>query len=282
MVVAAPNLTRREASRIDPPMSSYRSHSVMSNPKSMTAPTRIPPRSDLPSPPRPDVRKRRVEIALVVTIATAIVASTLMSIAERRSQADAEPTRPIEEIRPIPTTPICAETDRLLALTESDPVGASPFVASLDALVPTDVGDPFVPVGDEWIPDAETLGRLRGPVWLAELRADGFERGFIREWRVRKTSASIWVYQFATPQGALAFQRFALEDQSCPYSTDVFQVDGVNGAIGHQILWADGTESDQVAFVRGSRRYLVNVRGPRIPERELVLTLTEQVNATAR
>jgi hypothetical protein len=177
---------------------------------------------------------------------------------------------------------ICVETDRLLDQAESEPLGDPSRIDRLETLAPVDIGRDFAPVGDTRIPGAVTIGESRGPVWLAELQEDGFRRGLIRNWDLPDGAiAQVQVYEFATPQGALAFQRFAVGG-SCGASRDVFAPRSVARAVGLQIWWADGDESEQVSFVRGTRRYLATVRAPIVPDRELVLRLTARLSETAR
>lgn len=179
-------------------------------------------------------------------------------------------------------SPICRETDRLLDAAESEPLGDPSRIDRLETLAPVEIGRGFEPVGDTRIPGAVTIGDSRGPVWLAELQEDGFRRGLIRSWDLPDGAiAQVQVYEFDTPEGALAFQRFAVGG-SCGASRDVFEPRGVAQAVGLQIWWADGDESEQVSFVRGTRRYLANVRAPIVPERALVLRITARLSETAR
>jgi hypothetical protein len=240
----------------------------------------------LPVAERRSIRKAQRRVIAIVALSVAVMGSAVLLELATRTHVEARgvpPTPPSSDEGQIPTTWICSETDRLLRAAEAEPVGEDSGVGPLETLVPTRIGGSFVLLGQQRIPDAETIADERGPVWLAELLRDGFRHGLIRAWQLPgETTASVHVYEFATRDGALAFQRFALEDQSCPYSHDVFVVDGMSGTIGLQIYWADGTESEQVSFVLGSRRYLANVRGPVIPERALVLRLSERLSRTAR
>jgi hypothetical protein len=221
-------------------------------------------------------------VAVVALSVVLIGASVIWGLADR-TNVEAQVASPTPRPSVVsPTTWVCSETDRLLRAAEAEPVGDAARVGPLKELAPTRIGPTFKLLGERRIPDAEAIGNDRGLVWLAELQEDGFQHGLLRVWHLpRRTTASIHIYEFATPEGALAFQRFALEDESCPYSHDVFEVDRLSGTIGLQIYWADGTESEQISFVRGSRRYLANVRGPTIPERSLVLRLTERLSRTA-
>ena len=220
----------------------------------------------------------------MVALSVALVGSGVVWGLAARTNVEAQVVSPTP--RPSaegPTTWICSETDRLLGAAEAEPVGDAARVGSLKELAPTRIGPTFKLLGDHRIPDAQTIGNDSGLVWLAELEEDEFRHGLIRAWQLpRRTTASVHIYEFATREGALAFQRFALEDESCPNSHDVFEVDRLSGTIGLQIYWADGTESEQVSFVRGSRRYLANVRGPVIPERARILRLTKRLSRTAK
>jgi hypothetical protein len=181
------------------------------------------------------------------------------------------------------TEAVCEETDRLLDLAEDDPVAELGPVSDLRTVLPSNVGPAFEFLSEEEILDAQAIGEERGPLWLAELREDGFRRRMTRAWsRIDGTTAMVQVYEFETSADALAFQRFALEEQSCPYSYDIFQVSDVRHSVGLQIAWADDTESEQVSFVLGPRRYLASVRAGSVPDRALILELTRRLSDTAR
>lgn len=222
-----------------------------------------PPRRDGEPPATSGTRALIAILALVTVLVLSVVVSAYL-------------------IRERGVSPICRETDRLLDAAESDPLGDPSRIERLETLVPDGIGRIFEPVGDTRIPGAVTIGESRGPVWLKELQADGFRRGLIRGWDLPDGAiAQVQVYEFATPEGALAFQRFAVGG-SCAASRDVFAPRSVARAVGLQIWWADGDESEQVSFVRGTRRYLANVRAPTVPDRELVLRLTARLSETAR
>lgn len=229
-----------------------------------------PPAPPLPPPPRPDGERppasRSRGLLAVLAVTAVLVTSVMVSAFVTRDRTSSS---------------ICRQTDRLLDAAESEPLGEPTRIDRLEDLVPTEVGRIFEPVGDTRIPGAVTIGESRGPIWRAELDEDGFRRGLIRTWDLPNGIAQVQVYEFATQEGALAFQRFAVGG-SCGASRDVFAPKSVARSTGLQIWWADGDESEQVSFVRGTRRYLANVRASTVPDRDLVLRLTAHLSKTAR
>ena len=69
----------------------------------------------------------------------------------------------------------------------------------------------------------------------------------------------VGVLQFASHADAMEFQDWIIY-ASCPNASAAFPVEATEGSVGLALRWSDGDFSEQVSFVRGSRRYLAAVR----------------------
>lgn len=196
---------------------------------------------------------------------------------ERTSDVPAPATTPTA---PSAATPDVCERSRELVEAASDAPFAAREITRLPEVLPAGIGLRVRSVEQTLLPDAASLGRRS--IWEAELEGDGFVRGVVRAWDLGDgRTVSVSVYEFETADGAFDFERFAVLDQSCLRARDVFTVEGVEGGTGVQVSWADGTESEQVSFVRGARRYLANVRGPAAPDRSLIVSVARALDRTA-
>jgi hypothetical protein len=226
-------------------------------------PGSVPPRPDLPPPPR-----RRPWTLVVSLVAIFAVLVTLAGIGVGRII--------------FAKTSICLQTHALLRQADVAP-GDRPE-QELATLVPVSLGPAYALAGDAPIPNPETLarGRSDADAWVQELNRDGFERGLERFWNHSSGFVALsQVLQFSTHRGAIAFQEWIIGG-SCYNSHDVFRSDAAPGSIGLQIWWSNGDRSEQVSFVRGPRRYLISIRGATIPPRSLVIDATARAAAEAR
>jgi hypothetical protein len=221
---------------------------------------------DLPPPPS----QRRTNGRRIVRIWVAVGATLVIGIGALIAVAWPTIHRTIE---------VCNRTDALLRAAEGRPDHAAEMPSRLDVLLPTSIGPSYRAAGEEHVADARQVGRERGEEWSEELLRDRFVGGYRRWWQAPTGHIVIvQVFDFETHEGALAFQRWIVY-ASCTSSDEAFALAAVPGGIGQHIGWSNGDESDQISFVRGTRRYLVGVRGATSPPR---VTLVHAVDAAMR
>jgi hypothetical protein len=180
------------------------------------------------------------------------------------------------------TIEVCNRTDALLRAAEGRPDHAAEIPNRLPLLVPMSMGPSYRAVGDEHVADARQVGRERGEEWSEQLLRDRFVAGYRRWWQAPTgESVLVQVFDFETHEGALAFQHWIVFG-SCTSSDEAFALASVPGGIGQHIGWSNGDESDQISFVRGTRRYLVGVRGATSPPRTILVHAVGVVMRTAR
>lgn len=227
----------------------------------------VPPRPDLLPPPAPETRSRgrRVVRLLVAGGLVVIVGLTAILVVTG------------------PTARSCARTDDLLRRAEATSDAAPSSPSDLRTLLPSSLGEGYRDAGEQVVHDAATIGRERGDAWRVQLQEAGFVAGY-RRWWFRLPSGpmiGLQVFDFRTHAGALTFQHWIVH-ASCTSSSDVFTLDEVAGGIGQHIEWSDGSQSDQISFVRGTRRYLVSVHGNVSPDRALIVEIAGHTMSFAR
>ena len=180
---------------------------------------------------------------------------------------------------------ICRRTRLALATAERQTAApGSAAVADLADLLPSSTTLPSTALPDQrWTtPSQMAAGRDDAADWVSNLQRDGFRRGLFRQWALSGGGTlQAEVLQFPSHGDALAFQDWVIGG-SCTNASDVFAVAGDPTAVGLRIDWPGGDISDQVSFVRGSRRYLAGVRMGDAPDRDLVLSIERDVAGTAR
>jgi hypothetical protein len=182
------------------------------------------------------------------------------------------------------TLAICIATRSLLRRAEEAPSAYAGATSDLGSLLPDGTTVASTPYPDvQWpTPAAVANGRSDASVWIAELTHDHYERGLWREWQA--TTGGLLqteVLQFDSHVDALAFQDWVISG-SCFSATDVFGALSVQEGIGLRLNWPNGDVSDQVSFVRGSRRYLAAFRAGSPPPRAVVLSLCADLARVAR
>jgi hypothetical protein len=222
-------------------------------------------------PPRPDLDQpsRRWIVLAVATVVMIALAGTKLVVDRNRATS----------------TDVCDTTRALLDGAESTPLGDVHPIEDLDPLLPESVGAGFTRQADRPIPDAQELASGRGDpsFWLDVATETRFLHGYEHWWDLDPGPiAEAQVLQFATHEDALSFQDRVVFG-SCHSSREAFDVAGIEGTIGLQIWWSNGDVSEQVSFVRGSRRYLVSIRaGAAPPPRAMVLVATRSAAELAR
>jgi hypothetical protein len=222
----------------------------------------------LPPPPRRRTSGRRIVRIWVAVGAALVIGLSVLS-------ALAWPTiyRTIE---------VCNRTRVLLRTAEARPDHADELPNRLDVVLPTSMGPSYRAAGEERVGDAAQVGRERGEQWSEELLRDRFVGGYRRWWQAPTGHiVLVQVFDFETHEGALTFQHWIVYG-SCTSSDEAFASAAVPGGIGQHIGWSNGDESDQISFVRGTRRYLVGVRGTTSPPRALLVHAVHVVIRTAR
>jgi hypothetical protein len=237
-----------------------------------------PPRPDLSFPPdrtRPtgDAKLRRVLMFLVaLAVPTAILVQFL-------------PSSPGDGARVTTgASDVCARTRELLdqAATATQPT--SPPIDDLTQVLPSVTTVPSTPYPDNPWPTPALVagGRPDADVWIGQLTRDGYQNGLWRQWQSDAGGVlQVEVLQFDSHAHAIDFQDWIIY-ASCSNADDVFAAPDVPGSIGLRLIWSNGDISEQVSFVRGSRRYLAAFRAGSIPPRSTVLSLTGDLAPVAR
>lgn len=201
---------------------------------------------------------RALELAAVLVAATVLLAGC--------SGDDSSSGTSTTTAAPAPTTvaPDAAGTD---TTTTEVPVPETTPGERLAALLPRDL-DGYEPITDR--PGADTTLDLDAAAAIEEdtaaerslLETRGFVAGATRAWRDAADHVVVaTVYEFATPEDAALYLQdgfITLEG----FAATPFDVPGTPGARGFTQGGADGYLSHGVAFVRGSRWFLVFVDGP--------------------
>jgi hypothetical protein len=232
----------------------------------------IPPRPDLVFPAPPKARRKVVAIGLTVAAAILVASSCVALIPA------------VQRVRA--TLQICARTRTFLDTAGGEPdlgsqLGGRNNLASFLRDETSLAVDGHYPDLVWRTPQEVAAGRSGESGWIEHLRATDFRRGIWRQWRAETGEVlQAEVLQFGSHTDAIAFQGWTIR-ASCPNATAVFTVDDVPGSIGLALRWAGGDASEQVSFVRGSRRYLAAVRTSSPPPRLMVLSVLHDLSATA-
>jgi hypothetical protein len=225
----------------------------------------VPPRPDIGSRPRP----RRLSRALIIALAVALPVVLVGSVIKRA----------------VPQIRVCSATRRLLATAAAQPSkgGPSTTPSELGSYLPvtTTARSTLYPDISWSSPQEMAEGRSGAGDWVSHLTDDGFRGGIFRQWQADEGwILQAEVLQFPDHAHALAFQDWIVS-ASCLNARGAFTVEGVSGSVGLRLYWENGDISEQVSFVRGSRRYLAAIRAGVIPPRNDVLSVTSDVAATA-
>jgi hypothetical protein len=178
----------------------------------------------------------------------------------------------------------CSSTRALLDDAAERTDDSAAHIEDLNALLPSTIGEGFTRIDDRPVPTAAVLaeGRRDPQYWLDEAAATGFQGGYEHWWDIDPGPiAEAAVLQFADHAGAVKYQD-DLTYGSCTSSRDSFPAPEVAGSVGLQIWWSDGDISEQVSFVRGSRRFIVSIRAGSTPPRSMVLEAVHEIALTAR
>ena len=123
----------------------------------------------------------------------------------------------------------------------------------------------FTPTADSWMSLQEAAHSRRDPEeGRRTLRKYEYQSGYFRAWASNDIVAGARVFQFSSPANAFAFHAYAAR-YACVFSNDAYTVPAIAGSIGLEIRYRDGRITDQISFVRGTRRYLVWFSYPRRP-----------------
>jgi hypothetical protein len=235
----------------------------------------VPPRPDpVPATDEPGPgRHSRRQTGLAIVAALAVLVAVLVQCLPSSDDAATSSAIPAD---------VCPRTRELLDQASSAAATHLPPVGDLTELLPTATTTPSIPYPDTlWPTPADVAdGRSDPASWVTELTQDGYKGGVWRECGSDTGRLQVEVLQFDSHAHAIGFQDWIIY-ASCPNATEAFAVPGVPGSIGLRLLWPSGDISDQVSFVRGSRRYLAAVRAGSAPARATVLSLTDDLAALA-
>lgn len=175
----------------------------------------------------------------------------------------------------------CAEVRE--RLSEPAAVVSDPSPPPLPASLPPNIGPEWTLVEDVARDLDAAAESRRDPVeGRRQLAQAGYDQGWSRIWEDAEGEFVIsYAYDFASPEGALDYDRYANE-YVCQFSDSVFTLADVPDAIGQQIPYLEGTIAEQVTFVRGNRRYYIDLRQSEVPNsREPIARLVQLIPAIA-
>jgi hypothetical protein len=116
----------------------------------------------------------------------------------------------------------------------------------------------------------------------AALERNGFVRAYVMLWRQKDVRIAVLAYEFRTPSGAVAFERYTVDDARRNHGATLFPVDAVKDATGQtQRDESDNLTLKAVTFTRDTVRYGVAIGASKTPSTSQVIGLARVLDALA-
>lgn len=140
------------------------------------------------------------------------------------------------------------------------PPGTTPPPLGQFVLADSPVADYTTPAFDGFLATAQDLGPLATGQTLDLARRSGLLWGYSRTWTPASGPGGFttYVYEFSSADGAIQFEEGAARG-ACLSGGSLFEVPGVSAAIGQNLRYGFPPYASRASFVRGSRRYVVEL-----------------------